>query len=249
MFKNMSSSNPMFRNSPFQAQQVQMGVGQEKMTVAGTISKTVIMAAILFLTVGYVLTGNLNPTSLGGLSIAAMIGGLILALITVFKPTAAKITAPLYAVCQGLLLGAIALFTEQYYPGIPKQALLATMAVFAVMLFGYRSRIIVVTEKLKATIFFAIIGIGVMYLVSFILSFFGVSLLPQTGPMAIVIYGFVAVVAAFSLLLDFDMIENGAAQGAPKYMEWFGAFSLTVTLIWLYMTLVRLLIAIQGNRE
>lgn len=246
MFNNMSSSNPMFKNKPFQGN---VEAGQETMTIAGTISKTVVMAIILFVAVGYILTANLQPSTLGGYAIIAMIAGLVLALITIFKPTTARITAPLYAACQGVLLGAMAIFVEQHYPGIPKQALLATMAVFAVMLFGYRSRIIVVTEKLKATLFFAIIGIGVMYLVSFVASFFGAGLIPQFGPMAIVIQGFIAIVAAFSLLLDFDMIENGAKQGAPKYMEWFGAFSLMVTLIWLYMTLVRLLIAIQGNRD
>lgn len=171
------------------------------------------------------------------------IGGLIATLVTVFRPQSAGISAPVYAVFEGLLLGGISAIFEAKFGGIVMRAVLLTLAVFMAMLFLYRSGIIKVTRKLQMGIFAATAGIAVVYLVSFIGGFFGMefSFLHGNSNFSIGFSLVVVAIAALNLVLDFSFIENAAASGAPKHMEWYGAFGLMVTLIWLYLEILRLL--------
>jgi uncharacterized YccA/Bax inhibitor family protein len=151
--------------------------------------------------------------------------------------------APVYAILEGMFLGAISALFEAMYPGIVMNAVLGTFGTFLFMLFAYRTGIIKVTDKLRSIIMSATFGIAIMYGLSWILSIFGIGMpfFHGNGLISIGISIFIIVVAAFNLLLDFDMIERASAMQAPKYMEWFGAFGLLVTLVWLYIEFLRLL--------
>jgi uncharacterized YccA/Bax inhibitor family protein len=178
-----------------------------------------------------------------GWMIGGAIGGLITALITTFSPRRAAMTAPIYAVFEGLFLGAVSAMFEAMYPGLVMRAVSLTFGVFFIMLLLYRSGTIRATEKFKTVIFAATGGIALVYLGSFIAGLFGVnvSFLHGNSMLSIGISLFVVVVAALNLILDFDMITQGTNARAPKYMEWYGAFGLMVTLIWLYLEMLRLL--------
>ena len=186
----------------------------------------------------------LYPFMIGG-----AIGGLVLALITVFKKEWAGITAPLYAVVEGLFIGAASAIFEARFPGIVLQAVGLTFGTMAALLLAYRSGLIKVTEKFKLGVVAATGGVCLLYLANFALSFFGHSMGFINGSSGIGI-GFsviVVVIAALNLVLDFDLIESGVKAGAPKYMEWYGAFALVVTLVWLYLELLRLLSKLQSR--
>ena len=159
-------------------------------------------------------------------------------------------TAPIYAALEGLALGGISAVFESRYPGIVSQAVFLTFGTLAALLIAYRSGWIKATENFKLGVVAATGGIFFVYLISFVLSFFGVSipLIHGSGVFGILFSLFVVVIAALNLVLDFDFIEQGAEQGAPKYMEWFAAFGLMVTLIWLYLEVLRLLSKLQQRR-
>ncbi len=238
----MRTGNPFLRKNTFTTERAT----GEIMSVDGTINKAALLILLVF---GSAIFGwSASVSGLGGIGIVAMLGGLVFAIITSFKPNVAGITAPIYAILQGVFLGTIAYFFEASYPGIASQAMIGTIAVFMVMMFLYRTRIIRVTEKLRAVVIAATIGIGVAYLFSFILSLFtSYSLFAIGGPLGIGISLLVIGVAAFNLLLDFDYIEMSASQQAPKYMEWYFAFSLVVTLIWLYIEMIRLISRLRSE--
>jgi len=168
----------------------------------------------------------------------------------VFRKPWAGITTPLYAALQGLALGGISVVFEARYPGIVSQAIFLTFGTLAALLMAYRSGLIKATENFKLGIVAATGGIFFIYLIGFVLSFFGVSipLIHGSGPVGILFSLVVVTIAALNLVLDFDFIEMGAERGAPKYMEWYGAFGLLVTLVWLYLELLRLLAKLQGRR-
>lgn len=244
------SSNPVLSDRLFARD---YDYGQETMTLNGTINKTgitllLVIAGALF-TWGKFFTAFVpgNPqaamSAVGIWLIVGAIGGLITALITSFRPKSSAITVPIYGVLQGLFLGGISAFFESMYGGIVMRAVLLTLSVFAVMLILYRSRIIRVTDKFRMGVFAATGGIALVYLGSFIAGLFGVNVgfLHDSSLLSIGISLVVVGVAALNLMLDFDFIERASASGAPKYMEWFGAFGLMVTLIWLYLELLRLL--------
>jgi uncharacterized YccA/Bax inhibitor family protein len=184
------------------------------------------------------------PLVLGG-----AIGGLVLALVTAFKKTWAPFTAPLYAVVEGVFIGALSAIFEARYPGIVIQAVGLTFGTMAAMLLAYRSGLIRATEKFKLGVVAATGGILLLYLAQFVMGFFGHSMgfISGNGFMAIGFSAFVVIIAALNLVLDFDLIESGAQSGAPKYMEWYGAFALTVTLVWLYLEILRLLSKLQSR--
>lgn len=198
--------------------------------------------------------GAAMPWMLGG-----AIGGFIVALITIFKPKAAPFTAPLYAVLEGLFLGAVSAFYEATYgsaegtnpmfSGIVVQAVALTMAVTLVMVTLYGTRVIRVTEKLRAGIIAATGAVFLVYIASFVLGFFGIEVpyLHSSGPIGIGISLVIVGIAAFNLLLDFDLIERGVRTGAPKYMEWYAGFALLVTLVWLYLEILRLLSKLRSR--
>jgi len=250
----MRSGNPALSESTF----LDLGSGSvvsnpaQAMTLNGTVNKTGLLLLLAVLTAAFswsqaiALDGSLTPA--GSLyAIGGAIGGLVLALVTVFKKTWAPVTAPAYALVEGLFLGAISAMFEQRFPGIVFQAVLATFGTLVAMLMAYRSGLIKATENFKLGVVAATGGIALLYLVSFVLGLFGINvpMIHDSGWLGIAFSLFVVVVAALNLVLDFDFIENGVEHGAPRYMEWYGAFGLMVTLVWLYVEFLRLLSKIQ----
>lgn len=218
------------------------------MTIGGTVSATGVLFALLLVTaaIGWTATKT-TEGSFPGWILLPVFAGLGLALATVFKPTVARITAPLYALAEGLFVGAISKVYNDSYNGIVVQAAGATIAVFAVMLAMYSLRIIRVTDRFRRVVVGATLGVFVLYFVSMLFSLFGhtPSFIHSPSAFGIIFSVVVAGIAAFNLALDFDIIERGARAGAPKYMEWYGAFGLMVTVIWLYLELLRLLAKLQ----
>ena len=222
------------------------------MTLSGTVNKTGLLL-ILCLASAWIVWNRFfetgNPGSIMGLLWIGLIGGLVMALATMFKRTWAGITAPLYALLQGLVLGGISAIFEAQYPGIVIQAVGLTFGTLGVLLFAYKSGLIKPTENFRLMIVAATGGIAILYLISFIMGFFGssVGFIHSNGLFGIGFSLFVVAIAALNLVLDFDFIEAAADAGAPKYMEWFGAFSLMVTLIWLYLEILRLLAKLRSR--
>ena len=241
----MRSGNPVLGSDTFRKERVLSGA--ETMTIGGTVNKSALLFVILCATATF--TWNQGQAA-AGLIWVGVIGGLVVALVTVFKKTWAPITAPIYAALQGLALGGISAIFESAYPGIVSQAVFLTFGTLAALLIAYRSGWIKATENFKLGVVAATGGIFFVYLISFVLSFFGASipLIHGSGTFGILFSLFVVVIAALNLVLDFDFIEQGAEQGAPKYMEWYAAFGLIVTLIWLYLEILRLLSKLQQRR-
>lgn len=239
----MRTANPALNAKTFDVANEGAGV----MTVQGTVSRTAMLLALLF--AATMLTWNAPQERAGWIMIGA-IAGFITALITIFKKTLAPITAPVYAVCEGILLGGISSLFEKQFPGIVLQAVLLTFGTLGALLLAYTSRLIRVTENLKLGIVAATGGIALFYFISMILGFFHVNipLIGSSSPAGIIFSVVVVAVAALNLVLDFDFIEQGAEQGAPKYMEWYAAFGLIVTLVWLYLEILRLLSKLQNRR-
>ena len=234
------SSNPAFS----QFQKINASSIEGKMTLDGAVNKTAILLSLCF-------AGAFFGWNLPGLIMPAAIFGLILAFITIFRsPAKAKVTAIPYAFVEGLMLGGITGVAESIYPGIAINAVGLTFAIVAAMLFFYKSGIIKPTENFKLMIWSGIIGVAILYLVNFILMFFGNSIgfIHSNGTFGILFSIFVVGLASMTLVLDFDYIEEAAEKGLPKYMEWYSAFSLMVTLIWLYMEVLRLLMKLQSRR-
>ena len=178
------------------------------------------------------------------------IGGFIVAMVTIFKKEWSPITAPIYALLEGLVLGGVSAMLEMRFHGIAIQAVALTFGTLVAMLLAYRTGLIKVTDKLRLGIVAATGGIAVFYFLQFILGFFGVhfTTINGSGPIGIGFSIVVVIVAALNLVLDFDLIENGARYGAPKYMEWYGAFALMITLIWLYFEILRLLSKFRSGK-
>ena len=220
----------------------------DKMTLDGTVNKTTICLAILSLTAFYTYTNAIT-----GYIFIGFIGGFIVALITIFKKHLSPYTVPIYAVLEGLALGGISHNFETAYTGIVQQAIFLTIGIFGALLFAYKTKVIEPSENFKLGIFAATGGIGLIYLINFIMSFFsnGLSIMSinNASIMSIGFSVFVVIIASLNLVLDFDFIEQGAEIGAPKYMEWYGAFGLLVTLIWLYLEILRLLAKLQSRRN
>ena len=238
----MKTGNPFLRENAFSSRHSFSG---DLMTANGTVNKAAFLIVIVFASgiFGWSITDSGY-----GIGMLAMLGGLLFAIITSFKPNIASVTAPIYAILQGIFLGSICKIFEASYPGIASQAVIGTVSIFMVMMFLYRSRIIKVTDRLRSIVIACTIGIALAYFVSFIMSFFTASnLFNVGGALGIGISLFVIAVAAFNLLLDFDYIERSESHGSPKYMEWYFAFSLLVTLVWLYIEMLRLLTRIRNE--
>ncbi len=241
----MKTSNPALR--PFDTVSI---ISDDTMTVNGTIWKTAISLAILF--AGAFWSWHVIPTGAASLwMLVGSIGTLILALITCFNPKAAPYTTPIYAGLEGLLLGTISSFFDARYPGIAMQAVTLTGITAFVMLVVFRTGLIRPTEQFRSFLVIAMFSIMGIYLIDFVLGFFGkgIPLSTSNGTFGILFSFFVVGIAALNLILDFGMIDQGAKNGAPKYMEWYGAFALMVTLIWLYMEILRLLSKLQSRRD
>ena len=217
-----------------------------RMTLNGTVNKTGVLLICAIATAAW--TWHLflpehDAAAVGPLMMLGLIGGFVCAMVTVFKKEWAPVTAPLYALLEGLVLGGISAVLDLRYPGIAMQAVGLTFGTLFALLLAYRSGMIRVTQKFRLGVFAATGGIMVFYLLQMLLGFFGVQFTGINGSGVIGI-GFsliVVGVAALNLVLDFDFIEQGVQYGAPKYMEWYGAFGIMVTLVWLYLEILRLL--------
>jgi uncharacterized YccA/Bax inhibitor family protein len=239
------TGNPALKESTFRS--VARAYGEEAMTAQGTVNKTGAALLILLAAAAFV-WNSANP---GPFILVGLVGGLITAVITIFKRTAAPYTVPIYAAFEGLLLGGLSLNFEQRYPGIVINAVALTFGTLAVLLAAYSTGLIRPSEKFKLGVFAATGAVALLYLVSMVMGFFGKSIpfIHDSGPIGIGFSLFVVGLAALNLVLDFDFIERGAAAGAPRYMEWVGAFGLLVTLIWLYIEILRLLAKLQERRR
>ena len=245
----MRSGNPALTADTFSAGRA---YGDDQtMTVEGTVNKTAVTLLIIVATAFMTWKRAFAGEPVQGLMMGGLIGGLVLAMITIFKKTAAPITTPLYAACEGLALGGISAMYEARFPGIVMNAVGLTFGTLFALLMAYKSRMIQVTENFRLGLVAATGGIMLVYLAGFVLSFFGVRipLIHESGPVGILFSVVVVGVAAFNLVLDFDFIEHGAGRGAPKYMEWYGAFGLVVTLVWLYLEMLRLLSKLNSRRH
>ena len=247
--QNRRSRNPFMNENTFARTSV--GFGQPTMTVHGTINKSFLLLVVMMVTAlwPWSIAASGNVQAVGGLMEVGLIAGLVLALIISFKPTTAPYLSVPYAAVEGVVLGAISAVFEQRYPGIALQAVAATFTVALVMLVLYRTHTIRVTDRLRSVVMGATIGIVLLYAGTWILSFFhysvpfidGGAMGIGAGPMAIGFSVLVIGVAAFMLLLNFDVIERGVAAGAPRYMEWYGAFGVIITLVWMYIQILTLL--------
>lgn len=246
----MRTGNPALSDQVFQNLAGQ-GVQDDTMTLQGAINKTLVLLGIALVTASYTwgqyLSGNTGLAMT--VAVAGAVGGLITGLICGFKPGSSPITAPLYALCEGLFLGGFSALMETRFPGIVIQAVALTFGTLLVLLLAYKTRLIKVTENFRLGVVAATGAIALFYLVSFVLSFFGIRI-PYIHESGLIGIGFSVVVvgiAAMNLVLDFDFIENGSNSGAPKYMEWYAGFGLLVTLVWLYIEILRLLSKLRSR--
>ncbi|MBN2369989.1 MAG: Bax inhibitor-1/YccA family protein [Vicinamibacteria bacterium] len=243
----LRSGNPTLGAATFTT--VARAHGEAAMTISGTVHKTGISLLILVFFAALTWKGVFGYTNLAPTIWIGLGGGFVFALVTVFKKEWAPATTPAYAALEGLMLGGVSLLFNLQYPGIVLNAVGLTLGILVALLFAYRSRLIRATEKFKLGVFAATGGVALVYLVSIGMSFFGarMPLIHESGLIGIGFSLFVVVIAALNLVLDFDFIERGAEVGAPKYMEWYGAFGLLVTLVWLYLEILRLLAKLQGR--
>jgi len=250
------SANPVLKDSTFldlSSGTVVAGSGQ-KMTINGTVNKTAFLLLLTVLTAAY--AWNQTFSAPGVLAPGAMIylwggaiGGFVLALVTTFKKEWSPVTGPLYALVEGFFLGAISAIYNAQFEGIVLQAVTLTFGTLFALLFAYRTGLIKATENFKLGVVAATGGIMLVYLATIALRLFGIDMpyIHDSGIIGIGFSLFVVVIAALNLVLDFDFIESGAEAGAPKYMEWYGAFGLMVTLVWLYVEFLRLLSKLRGD--
>jgi uncharacterized YccA/Bax inhibitor family protein len=246
----MRTSNPTLNDKVFKGLSGAVG---ETMTLEGTVNKTGILLVCTVATAAWTWHLAMNPDTLPMdylLLLVGLIGGLIFALITTFKKTWSPVTAPIYALLEGLVLGSISAVFEQRYPGIAIESVSLTFGTMFVLLLAYKSGMIKVTQKFRLGVIAATGAIFLFYLVEMGLGFFGIHFTSVNGSgwLGIGVSLVIVCVAALNLVLDFDFIESGVAAGAPKYMEWYGAFGLMVTLIWLYLEMLRLMAKLRGRR-
>jgi uncharacterized YccA/Bax inhibitor family protein len=252
----MRSGNPALNENTFldvATGEVVSRDASQVMTLNGTVNKTGFLLLLLVATASYTWNMFSGPDSVPALMPyvwGGAIGGFVVALVTVFKKTWVPFTAPLYAALQGLFLGGISAVFEARFPGIVMQAVMLTLGVLFSLLLAYKSGLIKATENFKLGVVAATGGIMVLYLVQIganMLGFQGMGFIHEASWMGIAFSAFVVVIAALNLVLDFDFIESGVEAGAPKYMEWYGAFGLVVTLVWLYLEILRLLSKLQSR--
>ena len=249
----MRTSNPALNPQTFQSSWV--GAGADRMTVQGTVNKTGLLLMLTVLSATFTwsqfFAAGGNAAAVAPWMIGGALGGFITAMVVIFKKTWAPTAAPIYALFEGLFLGGISSVMEAQFPGIVIQAVGLTFGTAFALLLAYKTQLIQVTDNFRMGIFAATGGIALVYFVSFILGFFGmpIGFIHSSGPLGIGFSLFVVVIAALNLVLDFDFIETGERVGAPRYMEWYSAFGLMVTLIWLYIEILRLLSKLRSNRS
>jgi len=242
---DMRTSNPALGPNTFESHA--LSPATSPMTLQGTVQKSFILLVLA------VLSACITWKNVGGigmpLGIGGAIGGLITCLVLCFKKEWAPGLAPVYAVLEGLFLGAISVVMERYYPGIVVQAVMLTFGTFAALLSAYTTGLIKPSENFKLGIMAATGGIALVYIVSIVMNMFGtqVPYIHESGTIGIAFSAFVVVIAALNLVLDFDFIEQGCEHRAPRYFEWYAAFGLLVTLVWLYIEILRLLSKLRSR--
>ena len=231
-FKNINKKDSLFLN--------------EGMTIKGTVDKTALALCLLLISAYY----SFSQANFTLMALAGIIG-CFLFLTLIFKKSWAPFIVPLYSISQGFVVGGVSYFYNSQYEGIVLQSVLLTILVLFSMLFAYRSKIIKPTQNFKLAIFSSIMAIFVLYVIGFFMGLFGTGLSildPRNSSLASIGASvFIVAIGAFSLVIDFDFIEEGAEKGAPKYMEWYGAFGLLVTLIWLYFEILRLVAKLRNR--
>jgi len=247
------TNNPALRGFEDSASNQHVILSDSCMSVGGVVNKTLILLALLLLAAGWVWGQYISGQReyMGLFMLGGGIGGMVLGLVTAFKKNWAPVTTPMYAVLKGCFLGGISAQYELRFPGVVIGAISLSLAVLFCLLFAYKSGFIKVSEKFRSGVFIATAGIAVVYLLSFVLGLFGVKV-PGIFDSGLIGIGFsllVVGVASMNLLLDFDFIERAAASSLPRYMEWYGAFALLITLIWLYLEILRLLAKLNGRRR
>ena len=247
----MRTSNPALNAETFKS--LAYGADRENvMTIQGTVNKTGILLALTLIAAAWIwnkfFAGG-TPAAVAPWTLIGVFGGFIVALITVFKKTWSPVTAPVYAVFEGLFLGGISATFEAQFPGIVIQSVGLTFGTLFCLLMAYRSGLIKATENFKLGVVSATGAIALFYLVTMILGFFGIRMpfIHESGLIGIGLSVFIVIIAALNLVLDFDFIEHGSETGVPKYMEWYAAFGLMVTLIWLYLEILRLLSKLRSR--
>jgi uncharacterized YccA/Bax inhibitor family protein len=247
------SSNPALSTKSFGGFTGVRVDGSAAMTIQGTVDRTAILLAVCVFAAIWpwrLLFRSGDPSLVMPWLAVGTLGGLVTALVTIFKKSWAPATAPVYAACEGLALGSLSALYEARYAGIVLQAMALTFGTLAVLLVVYRTGAIRATDGFKRGVIAATGAICLTYLFTFLLRLLGVDVgfMHSAGWLGIGVSLVVVGVAALNLVLDFDFIENGAKQGAPKYMEWYGAFGLLVTLVWLYLEILRLLGKLNSRR-
>lgn len=255
-----SSSNPALNAERFQraaGEMKQTATGSNTMTMSGAVNKSILLTLMVFVSGGaswYAAEAGMIGS---GMMYVGLFGGLIAAMVGIFKPSASPIAAPIYAIFEGIFLGLISLFIASavdgenngFFSGIVFQAVILTASVLLIMLMAWKSGLIKVTEKLRSGIVMATGAVFVVYMLSFVLGMFGVNIpyLHEGGIIGIGISLVIIGIAAFNLLLDFDLFEKGEQAGAPSYMEWYAAMGLLITLVWLYIEILRLLSMLSSD--
>jgi uncharacterized YccA/Bax inhibitor family protein len=247
----MKTSNPAFAGNTYTVNGVAAGYGPA-MTISGTVNKAGILMLCVLATAAWTWNQFLTngPSAVGGYTMIGAFGGFIVAMVTVFKKEWSPITAPVYALLEGLFLGSLSAMLELRFPGIAIESVALTFGTCFCLLLAYRSGLIRATQRFTLGIVAATGGIAVIYLLTMVLGFFNVQVpgIYGSGPVGILFSLAVVVIAALNLILDFNFIEEGARRGAPKYMEWYSAFGLMVTLVWLYLEIIRLLSKLRERR-
>ena len=244
------SGNPALNRNTFKGFSTERSSGpifkDNVMTIEGTVNKTALSLLLLMFSGYYAYSSFMGSYIWLGFGL-----GIVAFLVTFFKKELAPITTPIYSLCQGLVLGGISYMYAQQFDGIVFNAVCLTAFILLSLLFAYKSRIIKASDNLKLGIFAATGGIALFYIISIIGLFLGFELPflnPTDGSItSILISLFIVVIASLNLVLDFDFIEEGSENGAPKYMEWYAAFGLMVTLVWLYLEILRLLAKINSR--
>lgn len=243
----IKTSNPALGQNTFRDAQIGGAIdAADRMTLSGTVNRTGILLICVMATAAWtwhLYVQSRNAAEVAPLMMLGLFGGLICALVTAFKKEWSPVTAPIYALLEGLALGGISAVVDMRYPGIAMQAVGLTFGTLFALLLAYRSGLIRVTQKFALGVFAATAGIGLFYLLEMILGFFGIhfTTINGSGPIGIGFSLIVVGIAALNLVLDFGFIEQGVQYGAPRYMEWYGAFGIMVTLVWLYIEILNLL--------
>jgi uncharacterized YccA/Bax inhibitor family protein len=247
----LKTSNPAFAGTTFTVNGQAVGYGPT-MTISGTVNKAGILMLCVLATAAWTWSQFFTngAAAVSGYVMVGGIGGFIAAMATIFKKEWSPVTAPIYALLEGLFLGSLSAMLEVRFPGIAIESVALTFGTCFCMLLAYRSGLIRPTQKLAIGIVAATGGIAALYFLNIILGLFHVQIpgIFGSGPVGILFSIAVVIVASLNLILDFGMIEEGARRAAPKYMEWYGAFGLMVTLVWLYLEIIRLLSKLRDRR-